>query len=213
MRGGYLIMSLLSAGVTWAQSQLEPHFSAQGMIGLPVVLNNPIFEKLTEVQGQLDGAVQMPLYKGLGIGAGVKGSWFGLEERSLSQPPTSGDVSRFVLYGKGQFERYVGKRTYYELYGKAGSSTWTWNCRTCLDNERQTALHWGAGASLFLHATDNLAFGITASYEADASSFGPQVIGLSDFPGHSDRGGPYRFFYVGLGFSTRFLPSASEGMW
>src|SRR5690349_5499931 len=129
MRGVAGLVCIVGVLGLQAQSKLEPHFSLQGSLGLPVALSNPVFETLTEVQGQFDLCAQMPLVDGLGFGAGVKGSWFSLEERSLSQTPTSGDVQRLAFYAKVQLERYIGGRTYYEVNGKVGSSTWDWNCR------------------------------------------------------------------------------------
>jgi hypothetical protein len=213
MKGLILLLAVLIAQATQAQKLPEPKLSAQGWLVLPVALKNPVFDALTEVQGQLDGSLQLPVWKGLGFGAGVKVNFFGLEERALSRTLTQGDASRFVYYGKLQYERYLGGKAYVELYTKLGMAQWKWNCRTCASNERQSGFHWGSGAALFVHASDNLAFGVTLGYEADAASFGPNVIGLNEFPGRTDTGGPYRFLTVGLGFSTRFLPSKGEDMW
>lgn len=213
MRTWLLAGACVAAMPVVAQRLPEPKFSAQGWLVLPVVLNNPMFNTLTEVQGQLEGAVQYPLWKGFGVGAGAKLSFFGLEERALSLITTQGDVTRTVFFGKLQYERYLGSKVYVEAFGKVGTATWQWNCRTCQANERQQAMHWGAGGALFLHATDNLAFGLLVGYEADMADLGPRVIGLDQFPGHATDPRPYRFFNVGLGFSTRFLPTKGDDMW
>ncbi len=209
-----LVAAAVACGLqVHAQRMPEPKFSAQGWLLLPVVLDNPMFNTLTEVQGQLEAAVQVPLWKGLGVGAGAKLGFFGLEERALSLVTTQGEVTRSVFYGKVQFERYLGSKVYLEVFAKAGTAQWQWNCRTCTANERQQALHWGGGSALFLHATDNLAFGVLVGYESDRADLAPRVIGLDQFPGHASDPRPYRFFTVGLGFSTRFLPTKGDDMW
>ncbi|MFT3885587.1 MAG: hypothetical protein QM724_09195 [Flavobacteriales bacterium] len=200
-------------GALQAQTLPEPKPSFQGLLLLPVPLRNPVFGDLTEVLGQVEGAFQVPLFKGLGVGVGAKFNWYGLEEHGLAQLITNGEVRRMVLFGKLQYEHYTGPITYYELNAKAGQARWTWDCTTCADNAKQNAFHWGISASYFVHTSDNLAFGITLGYEADAASFGPGVIGLESFPGRKDRDAPYRFLTVGLGFSTRFIKSNEDGMW
>lgn len=205
--------SLLTYGALHAQQIPELKPTAQGFLMLPIMLHNPIFKSLTEVLGQVDASFQAPVAKGLGLGVGVNVTWYDLEENGLPQVPASGDVSRLLFYGKINYTKYTGPRTFYELNAKLGQGTWTWNCRTCLANGKQPGFHWGVNAAYFVHATDNLAFGLTAGYEADATSFGPQVIGLDKWPGRTDTGGPYRFISFGLGFSTRFQRSKSENMW
>ena len=123
---------------------------------------------------------------------------------------TLGESRRLAWAGKILYSHYTGKVTFYELSAKAGMSDWTWNCSTSPQQVRQNGFHWGVNASYFVHATKNLAFGLMLGYEADASEFSPSVIGLDSFPGYTERGGPYRFFTLGLGFSTRFEKSDEQ---
>lgn len=213
MRSAFAIGLLCAPLLLAAQKTPEPKPSLQGMLLLPVPLNNKVFDDITEVLGQVDGSFQYPLFKGLGLGAGATFNWYGLEEHGLAQVITNGEVRRRVFYGQLQYEHYTGPVTYYQFAARFGQATWTWDCQTCAVNERQSALHWGLSATYFVHATDNLAFGVTLGYEADAASFGPEVIGLDSFPGRTDGDRPYHFLTVGLGFSTRFLPSKEQGMW
>lgn len=213
IRAGALLC-LLAAVPPALQAQRLPELkpTAQGFLLLPVVLKNPAFEDLTAVLGQVDGCVQFPLVKGLGVGAGVNMTWYELEENGLALVRAVGTTQRLLFYGKLNYVRYTGPRTFYELNAKLGQGTWTWDCSTCAANAKQPAFHWGLNAGYFVHATDNLAFGLTLGYEADAASFGPEVIGLDRFPGRTDTDVPYRFLTVGLGFSTRF-EKAPEREW
>ncbi|HEX2617031.1 MAG TPA: hypothetical protein VHL57_05770, partial [Flavobacteriales bacterium] len=144
-----------------AQKVPEPKPSFQGFLLLPVALHSPVFEDITEVLGQLDGSFQLPLWKGLGVGAGATFNWYGLEEHGLAQTTTIGEVRRQVFYGQVQYERYTGRITYYQFAAKFGQATWAWECTTCMDNMKQSAFHWGLTAAYFVHASDNLAFGLT----------------------------------------------------
>ncbi|MBX2981487.1 MAG: hypothetical protein KF843_02340 [Flavobacteriales bacterium] len=205
-------LALLVPFAGMAQRAPEFHPTAQGFLFLPIALDNPVFDNLTDVLGQVDGAFQLPLYKGFGAGVGVNATWYELNENALAPEYTLGDVNRLVFYGKLTYSHYTGARTFYELNAKLGQSTWKWNCRTCAGNDTQSGFHWGLNAAFFLHATDNLAFGLSVGYQQDATSFGPGVVGLESFPGRTDTGGPYRFLNVGLGFSTTFQ-KGDEGVW
>lgn len=182
-----------------------PEFSAKGQLILPVPIGNDLFNDVTETIGQVDLQVQMPLFKGLGIGAGGKGSFFTLDERALTSA-VHGDVTRWTWYGKLQYEHYTSARTFYELAVKAGSSLYRWNASTCPEVGTDNAGFWGASASYYLHATDNLAFGLLLGYETDAVGVGPQTFCLESFPGRADTGkeSPISFFNVGLCFHTLF---------
>ncbi len=180
------------------------------MLILPVELGNPRFDQLTAPLGELDGCLQLPLFKGLGIGLGVKMMWWELLQHAYSQITTTGEARRFVYYGQVQYAHYTGPITFYELNAKVGPGKWTWDCRSCNSAYVQAGLHWSITASYFVHASDNLAFGLSIGYERDASDFSPAVIGEPSFPGYPDTGGPYRFFVFGLGFSTRFEKSKEE---
>ncbi|MBS1547247.1 MAG: hypothetical protein JST38_21785 [Bacteroidetes bacterium] len=186
--------------------------TAQGFFFLPVTMGNPVFDNLADVLGQVDATFQAPVYKGLGVGLGINASFYELNEHGLATEITDGGTTRMLYYGKLFWTHTTGKQTFMEINAKLGQSTWAWDCTTCASNERQTSFHWGANAAWFIHATDNLAFGLSLGYQADDAWFGPGVIGLQRFPGRTDMGAPYRFLTVGLGFSTGFEKS-KEGIW
>lgn len=196
-----------------AQQQRQPEPTVQGFLLLPVALDNPIFDNLAAVLAQVDATFNLPLYKGLGIGAGVNHTWYELNERGLAPEETIGNVGRLQFHGKVFWAHYTGERTFYELGAKLGQVIWDWQCRTCIANQRQRAFTWGLHAGYFLHATENLAFGVTLDYQRDAADFNPRVIGLERFPGRTDLGAPYRFLTVGLGFSTGFRRSREGIDW
>jgi len=181
----------------------------KGTLVLPVPLRNPLFSDIVEVLGQLDGVVQLPLWEGLGIGAGAKMTWFTVKERALAPILTSGDIRRSTFFGKVQYERYTGPRTFYEFSARAGASTYVFDCPTCPEDNRRTVFHWAMGVGYYVHATENLSFGLHLGYETDATRFSAGDLGLPGFPGRRETGDAADFqnFVIGLGFSTRFRRS------
>jgi hypothetical protein len=183
--------------------------SFKGTLVLPAPLNNPLFNSVTETLGQLDGVVQFPLANGFGIGAGAKMTWFGVKERALAPDLVSGDIRRATFFGKLQYEGYTSERTFYELSTKFGSSTYVFDCPKCSDESTRTVFHWAIGVGYYIHATDNLAFGLTLGYERDNTRFSSDDLGLTSFPGRQEKVEAQNFqnFLVGLGFSTRLRKS------
>lgn len=185
----------------------------KGNLILPVPLGNPLFESVTESVGQLDAVIQFPITKGLGIGAGAKMTWFSINERALAPIVTSGEIRRLAFYGKVAYERYTSDRTFYEVNARAGTSTYAFDCPTCRDN-RSTGLHWGIGTGYYIHASDNLAFGLTLGYETDGITFGAPDLGLEDgFPGRPERfeARQTQYLIIGMGFSTRLRKAPDSG--
>jgi len=191
-------------------SLVSPTF--KGTLVLPAPLKNPLFNSITETLGQLDGVLQFPLTKGFGIGAGANMTWFGVKERALAPDLTSGDIRRATFFGKVQYEEYTSERTFFELSAKMGSSTYVFDCPKCNDESRRTVFHWGVGVGYYIHATDNLAFGLTLGYERDNTRFSSDDLGLPNFPGRQEKVEDRNFqnFLIGLGFSTR-LRKAEDG--
>ncbi|HMN06213.1 MAG TPA: hypothetical protein PKD45_10835 [Flavobacteriales bacterium] len=204
-----LVALLLAACPLAGHAQHLPEFkpTAQGFLFLPIALKNPVFDNLAAVLGQVDGSLSFPIFKGIGLGAGANHTWYELNETGLAPEVTIGSVNRLLLYGKLSWGHYTGQRTFYELNAKMGQSIWDWQCGTCADSKRQNDLSWGLNAAFLLHASDNLAFGVSVGYHRDLSRFSPEVVGLDHFPGRTDMGGPYRFLNIGLGFSTGFQRS------
>lgn len=194
-----------------AQSRSPDHKpTLQGTLVLPAQMGSKIFGRLTSPLGELDLSLQFPLWKGLGVGAGGSAMGWELKKNTFSQLNTQGDAGRLTYYAKLQYARYTSPNAFYELNAKVGNSRWKWDCATCEQDVIQQGLHWSAAAGYYVHASDNLAFGVTMGYETDAAKFTPDVICLEDFPGYLERSGPYNFFIVGLGFSTRFEKSKDE---
>ncbi len=212
MRAWLLLILVASGGNSRAQTSLPVQKpTAQLMLILPAQLGNPIFDRLTSPLGEVDGSVQFPLKNGLGAGVGGKMMWWELKTNAFAPTlSTPGEARRSALYAKVQYAHYVTPNMFYELNAKFGTSTWTWDCTTCEEDYKQQGFHWGVTAGYYVHASDNLAFGVTFGYEADATRFSAATICQGSFPGYTDTGGPYRFLNVGLGFSTRFEKSKEE---
>lgn len=207
-----LFAGLLLADQSIAQSNqrlpdLSPTF--KGTLVLPAPLANPLFNSVTETLGALDAVLQFPLKNGLGAGVGGKMTWFGVKERALSPVVTSGDIRKATFFGKLEYEHYTGDRTFYELSLRAGTSSYVFDCPTCSDDSKRTVLHLGFGVGYYVHATENLAFGLTLGYERDNTKFSVTDLGLESFPGRTQtvESAEFQNILIGLGFSTRLRRS------
>jgi hypothetical protein len=215
IRSFCLPLALLASSVLVAQERSRlPDVSAtiKGELTLPAPVGTPLFASITESIGQLGAVYQHPVHKGLGLGVGGGMSWFGLEERALAPIVTSGEVRRGRAFGKLAYEHYTTARSFYELSLRAGLSFYRFDCPTCADDVVQ-AFHWGIGTAYYLHATDNLAFGLVLGYEQDMRRFAASDLGLESFPGRREvtEGGNSQFLIVGLSFSTRLRPAPDNG--
>lgn len=211
MRAGLVLMILALGTQVRSQSRVpDQKPTLQGTLVLPAQMGNKIFGRLTAPLGEFDISVQFPLWKGFGLGLGGSAMGWELKKNTFSQLNTQGDAGRLAYYLKAQYARYTGPNAFYELSVKAGNSRWKWDCATCEQNVVQQGLHWSASGGYYVHASDNLSFGVLAGYESDAAKFTPAVLCLEDFPGYLEKSGPYNFFTVGLGFSTRFEKSKEE---
>jgi hypothetical protein len=140
-------------------------------------------------------------------------TWFTINERALAPVVTSGEIRRAAFYGKLDLEQYTGERTFYELNLRMGVAMYNFDCSTCPDGGKDPVLHWGIGTGYYVHATDNLAFGLTLGYETDGMTFGAPDLGLEGFPGRPDHYETRRIQYliIGMGFSTRLRKAPDNG--
>ena len=198
------VLMVFCAHATAQKRVPQQKITAQGTFFLPTALNNRMFTVLTSPLGEGELSVQFPLWKGLGLGVGGKVMGWDLKNNAFSQLDTHGDAGRWTGFLKVQYARYTGAITFYEAAVRVGYSGWTWDCSTCAEARKQGAMHLGGSFGYYVHASKNLAFGILLGYEADAARFTPDLLCLDDFPGYEGMTGPYRFFTVGLGCSTRY---------
>lgn len=213
LRISFLLLSPWVLQCIMAQSRSrQPDVSTtfKGTLVLPAPVGNPLFNSVTETLGQLDGVLQFPLPRsGFGAGVGGKMMWFGVKERALAPVVTTGDVRRSTFFGKLQYEEYTSSRTFYELNLRAGASTYVFDCPSCTPDSRRTVFHWAVGVGYYVHATENLAFGLTLGYERDATRFSTADLGLESFPGRvqTTENSEFQNILIGLGFSTRLRRS------
>jgi hypothetical protein len=218
-RSGYLLMALILVSAAPLQGQqrrdlpdVSPTF--KGMLNLPVMLGNPLFQGVTETVGQVDGAFQVPVFRGWGLGVGGKMTWFALDERALAPDIRSGEVRRATYYGKVSYEEYTGPRTFFELSGRVGGSIFAYDCATCR-SDRPNVFHWGIGTSYYVHVSDNLAFGFNLGYERDDHRFSSMDLGLESFSGRREISDnrAFQVLVIGMGFSTRFRRTQEGPAW
>lgn len=199
---GYLATAQERKGIPDVSSTFK------GDLALPVPVGNPLFNSITESIGQLGAAIQFPVYKGLGLGAGGSMTWFGIKARALAPYVTSGDIRRATYFGKLSYEEYTGPRTFYEFNMRIGLASFVFDCPTCPD-QNKSALFWAVGTGYFIHASDNLAFGLTISYDTQNTRFMSSDLGIEGFPGRKETEEARNFqnLVFGMGFSTRLRKS------
>lgn len=185
----------------------------KGELTLPIPFKNPLFTNYTENIGQVGLAYQVPVLRGLGVGAGAAMWWTTLKERTLQPFVPNGDVRRTIAYGKLSYERYTGANTFYEASLRAGMAWYDFDCGTCA-GARDGVAWWALGIGYYVHATENLAFGFTLGYDQAARTFLAEDLGQQRFPGslESAERRPMRNVLVGLGFSTRLRRSEREAL-
>lgn len=184
--------------------------TVKGTLVLPVPVGNPLFAGYTETIGQLDAVFQVPLVKRWGLGAGANMTWFAVDGRTLAPILVSGEIRRLTGFAKVQYEEYTTEKTFIELSLRAGMSSYTFDCPLCSEESRRTVPHLAVGFGYYLHATDNLAFGLTVGYARDLTRFTSDDLGLVEgFPGRRDRqeARDMQQLVFGLGFSTRLRRS------
>ncbi|MBL0126864.1 MAG: hypothetical protein IPP83_05270 [Flavobacteriales bacterium] len=185
----------------------------KGDLVMPVSFRNPLFNSITETIGQVGATFQVPIRHGIGLGVGGNMSWFTLKQRALAPRIVSGDVRRLALYGKVQLERYTSERTFYELNLRVGMATYDFDCAICT-GQQAPVLYWSLGTAWYIHATDNLAFGLLVGYDNQAAHFSAGDLGLNEFPGRKQttEDHVYQNLLFGLGFSTRLRRSERDAM-
>jgi hypothetical protein len=212
MRSFVALPLALLCVIVHAQGRLpDVSSTVKGDLVMPVPLRTPLFNSVTESIGQVGLTMQVPVHKGLGLGAGANMTWLSLKERALSPFLASGDVRRLALYGKVQLERYTSERTFYELSLRAGMATYEYSCAGCAGRS-DPMLYTSVQAAYYVHATDNLAFGLLAGHDLQSGRFSAADLGLSNFPGRPEtsEAGPYQNLLFGLGFSTRLRRSERD---
>ena len=203
------IVLLLAIGIVQgASAQKKEEFpvaSVQLDFVLPTALRNTQMRRLTEVIGQLGLTAQFPLYKGLGIGAGSRATFFDHDVRSFGGTPRSGGVQRWSFFGKVQYEAFTSEKTFIELAMRAGQTHYTFRTDGC-GTVREIGLYLNPTFGFYLMATENLAFGLTIGYESDNAYLKPHQFCLDALPNHrsGEIEGPLRYFTLGLSVSSRF---------
>lgn len=206
LRALLLLIGLYPMAGTMAQREDKfPVASAQLDFVLPTALNNTQMRSLTEVIGQLGLTAQFPLFKGLGIGAGARATFFDYDVRSFGGNPRTGGVQRWSFFGKLQYEALTSEKTFVELAVRAGQTRYTFRTDSC-DAVYGNGFYLNPTFGFYLMATKNLAFGLTIGYESDNVYLRPEQFCLEALPNQriGETEGPLRYFTLGLSVSSRF---------
>lgn len=182
-----------------------PVSGAQLDFVLPSAFNNTQMRNLTEVIGQLGFNVQTPVYKGFGIGGGVRASFFDYDQRSFQGNARTGSVQRWSYYGKVQWEVLTSEKTFIELAARFGSTSYAFRTDS-LGTHTSHGSYFSPTFAWYLMATKNLAFGLVIGYEADGVYLVPEQFALTALPNRrtGETEGPLRYFTLGLSVSARF---------
>lgn len=213
MRFVFLLMvCLVDAHMARAQGRLpDVSNTIKGDLNMPVPIRTPLFKSVTESIGQFGLTFQAPVHKGLGLGVGANMSWLALKERALSPFINNGDIRRLAFYGKVQYERYTSAITFYELSVRAGAASYEFSCGGCA-GRLDPMLFMSVQAAYYVHATENLAFGLLVGHDLQSGRFTASDLGLSNFPGRTEteESSIYQNMLFGLGFSTRLRRSERD---
>jgi len=214
-RPAALLLAIVVHAQCIAQKGSIPDVSStiKGDLILPIPFKNPLFTNYTENVGQAGLTFQVPVGKGFGVGIGGGMWWTTLKERTLQPFVSNGDVRRIIGFGKAQYERYTGPVTFYEANLKVGMAWYDFDCATCAGS-RPPVLYWAAGIGYFVHATENLAFGLTMGYDRSGRTFAASDFGVEYFPGTRETAEhrAMQNFLLGLCFSTRLRRSEREAV-
>ncbi|MEO8066156.1 MAG: hypothetical protein ABI599_00545 [Flavobacteriales bacterium] len=192
-------------GATAQREDKFPVASAQLDFVLPTAFNNTQMRSLTEVIGQLGLTAQFPLFKGVGIGAGARATFFDYDVRSFSGTPRTGGVQRWSFFGKLQYEARTSEKTFVELAVRAGQTRYTFRTDSCAAVV-EGGFYLNPTFAFYLMATKNLAFGLSLGFESDNVYLRPEQFCLDALPNHrvAEIEGPIRYFTLGLSVSSRF---------
>jgi hypothetical protein len=193
----------------------SPALSVLGTLLLPTVGGDQVYKDITEPVGQADGCVQVPIFRGLGIGGGFRYMFIDLAAAALSPEVLRGGIRRNTFYGQVQYERYVGPSSFLWFAGRVGYSEYSFESQlTCNDGPRAIGgLFFSPTAGIYLHAAENLAFGFTLGYEREVAEMKPDLLCLASYPGRSTTkaSAPFQYYTVGMGFSARIIPAEKRG--
>jgi hypothetical protein len=91
---------------------------------------------------------------------------------------------------------------------RIGMASFTYDCPSCPGDD-DIGLFWALGVGYYVHASDNLSFGLTIGFDTANARFQASDLGLEGFPGRkeTEEATNYQNLVFGLGFSTRLRRS------
>lgn len=179
----------------------------RGGFKLPTIFGNRSFRKALEGVGNFELSYQVPVWRGLTLGAGFNSAYYDINFNALPELNKGSFLSAggFGLIG---WEKYMAPRFYFSIHQKVGYQIFRFKTPNC------AAMPGGAheGSSLFtetqmgIYATGNerMAYGLIVGYQISFFEFGPGWVCRDKFSGlvAEDYKGSGRILNVGFGFSA-----------
>ena len=179
---------------------------------LPSPTTNRSFRNYMNGVGDFNGTYMYRMENGLCLGGGFKYMFTEVHSAAF-QTTTVGKLEIFNPFLKLGKRTAIGDRVFMEYSVKSGYDFVMTSANTCPDNYIQQTFNIEPQAGIYMYSNENLAFGVTMSYNFLFFEFTPDNLCLDYFPGAVAESsmGFSQIFAVGLGFSAKITKPGERG--
>lgn len=206
----FFILLFAFPSILFSQEDGEPTPHAVNMdFNLPTAITNYSFKSLTSGLIDLNLGYSYHFEKPhLVAGVGVKYGYWGIESVNFPNDIVTGRVEILAPMLQLGYRSILNEKTFLNIEFNGGISRIITTSNKRPDRFSQTATIISPKVSLYLKASDLLYFGINLGYSYLGAEFGPENLGMTNFPAANDshNQGEYQYFSVGLGFHA-IIPS------
>lgn len=176
---------------------------------LPTGVSNTAFRGIMGGVADLNASVVYSIMPKLQAGLGVKYGYFEVSNRSF-QHNVTGRLELISPFFKIQYSTPMNDMWFFDAYVQSGpqKGITTTNQRPG-SRYHQNSLHIEPGFGIYLKSSDNLSFGLIASYTYTTNKFTPENLNMAHFPSLSDdtSNGSISYFSIGFGFKAKIARS------
>ncbi len=207
----YLLLSFLFlSGPLYAQKQdLSAFPNIKMNVRIPTGLSNDAFKEFVNGVVDVDLSAQIPLYKSLTGGLGMKYNYNKAFEPSYLNDLETDDMHFMAPFLKVGYERFLGERLFMELAVNGGYKFMEFSAPRCealdkaADHSRE-AVFVEPSLGFYVHAGDRMAFGASVTYDVTLYEFEPDMMCLDELSSTSITEdmtkGNLQFITFGFGF-------------
>lgn len=204
----------IGGSASFAQ-EFEPKFTFNVELGLPVATSNEPFKDIMQglVSVSTYGQYSFPFH--FNVGAGVKYSYFAINEFSVPAP-VYGGVHTGGGFVKVGYDKFYNDRFAMDFGVKFGYlqnfiSTDV-NSANGVNPVRVGALFIEPAVGFILTANERNSYRLNLGYTIQGNGFNPMQIGLESSSGYdvSNFGNAVQYFFVGFGYTFYFGVKSSD---